>query len=156
MTREQMARILAEAEFAPSFSVVLKRHSVQRRTFSRWRNLAGLVPGVAASDPELARLVQKELKALRPLVEESRAAVVADWKHEAIEFLRVTFRKLTEHATNSEPKHIRQLAGAVKITAEALTVREALNVHQPGGDLEDPEAEEAPRDISRRLLDAIH
>lgn len=120
MKRERIARILAEAEIAPTSTEVAKRYRISYRSLMRYQERC-------RSDDALAALVAKEREALR-----------AGWVQDANAFLRTAFRKmatLTEVAT--KPGEIRPIAGAVKITAEALTVREALqHGQQPGDDRE--------------------
>lgn len=123
VTRTQRARIIAEADVAPSLSAVARRHGIAAGTLRRWRR-------EARRDATIAAEVHKERSEL----------MRAGWVQPAAEFLVAAFRKmtaLTDAAT--KPGEIRVIAGAVKITAEALTVREALqHGQQPGSDREGP------------------
>ncbi len=139
MKRDRIARILAEAEIAPVSTEVAKRHGISYRTLMRYQERA-------RSDASLAAAVAKEREALR-----------GSWVEDATTFLQAAFRKMTELAGKAEkPGEIRPIAGAVKITAEALTVREALSGQQPGGDREGPEASEASGDDADRRSPAVH
>ncbi|MBX3131624.1 MAG: transposase [Polyangiaceae bacterium] len=143
MTPAQRARIIAEAECAPSVSEVAKRHGIATGTLRRWRREARL-------DATASAEVHKQRSEL----------MRAGWVQPAAEFLVSAFRKmqqLTESA--KDPRDIRVIAGAVKITAEALTVREALQYgQQPSGDLEGPPAPPFARGAGAALedTDPIH
>lgn len=142
MKLERIAKILAEAEIAPTATAVAKRHGISYRSLMRYQERA-------RTDDALAHLVAKEREALR-----------AGWVDAANAFLRDAFQKMSELTHKAtKPGEIRPIAGAVKIAAEALTVREALQYgQQPSGDLEGPPAPPFARGAGAALedTDPIH
>ena len=100
---EQKAKAVADAILGDKRKVA-KKHRTSVRTLERWIAEAQAGTALGAKTREHTD----------------------DWRQSGLDFLRTAFQRMTHLAGTAELGNIPALTNAIKVTAEALTVKDAL------------------------------
>lgn len=128
MSEELFTSLVAEAAGRPDRAAVCQRYGVSLKTLERREK-------DCRDDPRLAAIVERKKKNFR-----------ARWENEAQSTMVELLGAIRKVAPDAGVKHLRTLAGAVKVVGELLVSRDIFPAREPDGehDRSNPRDEAAP------------